>query len=165
MQYISGWKKPKKKRKPSKAAKLKAQKKRGKKRYDRFLPTLKERAEEHRNNMTEAELYLWEILKTWTGQDRCEAQRILGYRIADFFLPCHNVVIEIDGLYHLRREQRLADRKREWEIKYKGRKLIRFTNDQVMNFRDEVIEAIKEYIAPKKFTYSLLLADWSRKGN
>jgi very-short-patch-repair endonuclease len=52
------------------------------------------------------------------------------YRIADFFLPERNLMIEIDGGYH----DPVADRRKDdWFLKARGIRTLRLTNEQVLN--------------------------------
>lgn len=52
------------------------------------------------------------------------------YRIVDFYLPDHNLVIEIDGPYHDAEE----DRRRDAQFTAaRGIRILRLTNEQVLN--------------------------------
>lgn len=52
------------------------------------------------------------------------------YRIVDFYLPDHHLIIEIDGPYHDAEEDRRRD---EWFTKVRGIPILRLTNKQVMS--------------------------------
>jgi very-short-patch-repair endonuclease len=73
-----------------------------------------------------------------------------GYRYADFFIPGINWVIEIDGEYHDVPEQQVRDGLRTDEIvKATGYKVVRFTNQQVMDDPVKIIDYILHGIREK----------------
>src|SRR5580698_3740948 len=97
------------------------------------------RAERLRNEMTEAELLLWErIRKNKFGGYRFRAQHPIGKFIVDFY--CHEALlaIEIDGDIHLNNIVAERDEGREIEIIKLGIKVVRFTNDEIYNDLDKV---------------------------
>lgn len=58
------------------------------------------------------------------------------YRIADFYLPDQNVIIEIDGLCH----DPIEDRRRDAQFEHaRGIRTIRLTNEQVLAGEFEAI--------------------------
>lgn len=59
----------------------------------------------------------------------------------DFFLPEHNLAIEIDGEYHNTKEQTAKDKQRDKNLLEMGIKTIRITNKQVLKGYN-IIEAI-----------------------
>ncbi len=106
-------------------------------------PIIFERAKAMRENMTQAERAVCEILKE---------KKILGLRfkpqhpidifIADFYCHQLKLVIEIDGGIHKSVDQREYDIGREAELENWGIKVIRFTNDEV----EKDIEQVKREI-------------------
>ncbi len=108
-------------------------------------PPLFEKARWLRENMTEAEKKLWNTL---------QKNRVCGYRfkpqhpidifIADFYCHKLKLVIEVDGGIHKSVEQKNYDIGREAEIENLGVKVIRFTNEEVMEDTREVIGKIIE---------------------
>jgi very-short-patch-repair endonuclease len=53
------------------------------------------------------------------------------YRIADFYLPDHNLIVEIDGGYH--QGQAAEDRKKDQAfLRERGIRTLRLTNEQVL---------------------------------
>lgn len=125
-----------------------------------FKALLKARATELRNNMTDAEMHLWEELKTWPEPYACSASKNLGMYIVDFVFMKQRIVVEIDGGYHLKPEQRIKDKFRTKALNHYGFKVVRFTNDDVLYNRTAVVEAIKDGVYPKttQYNYSVLLA-------
>lgn len=111
-----------------------------------FYALLKEKAREHRKNMTEAERALWECLKRWPRPYRFRRQHIIGDYIADFACLAAHLVIEVDGGYHFTDEQKKLDEMRSEFIARHGFRVIRFTNEQVIGSSDEVVSKIKEAI-------------------
>ena len=65
--------------------------------------------------------------------------------IVDFY--CHKYKLEIDGGYH--KTQVDYDEGRTSELERFGIRVIRFTNEEVMNDIDRVVEEIKQYILPQ----------------
>jgi very-short-patch-repair endonuclease len=107
-------------------------------------------AEVLRKNMTEAEKIIWEKLcKNQLGV-RIRRQHPVWKFIADFY--CHELklIIEIDGGIHLTSENKEYDISRDITLNELRIQIIRFTNDQVINETDMVIEEIKRTIAVLK---------------
>jgi very-short-patch-repair endonuclease len=110
------------------------------------------RAAELRRNMTKAEVLLWQELKN---------KKILGLTfrrqhpinmfIADFY--CHKamLVIEIDGSIHEVDGNKEKDQGREDEFEKFGITTIRFTNNEIYQKLDIVLEEI-ETICRRKIT-------------
>jgi len=96
-----------------------------------------------RDNMTRAEELLWENLKTkkLNNYKFRRQHPILSY-ITDFY--CHELrlVIEIDGGYHNDIEQVEYDKKRTDILNFNGIKIIRFTNNEVINDSQLVLHKI-----------------------
>lgn len=103
-------------------------------------------AEMLRKNMTVAEKIVWERLSNNQLGKRIRRQHPLHHYIADFY--CHELklVIEIDGGIHLLKENRSYDITRTTSLNEFGIQIIRFTNDQVINNVDQIIEEIKKKI-------------------
>ena len=62
----------------------------------------------------------------------------------DFVSLEFNLIIEVDGPYHTEQEQQQYDNGRTAQLESLGFKVLRFTNDQVLNQIDNVIETIKK---------------------
>lgn len=107
-------------------------------------PKIFRTAEELRNNMTEVETFLWEKLKRNQLGVRFKAQHPIERFIVDFYCHQAKLVIEIDGEIH--KFQQEYDFGREAEIEKYGIKIIRFSNEQVLNNLDEIIYTIKELL-------------------
>lgn len=113
--------------------------------YFRANPVTLETARLLRRRMTYSESLLWEKLK---GKQlmglRFRRQHPIDIFIVDFY--CHEVklVIEIDGEIHL--DQIEYDDGREADIEKYDIKIIRFTNDEVNNNIEDVIQKIESVI-------------------
>lgn len=108
-------------------------------------PILFEYARELRLNETEAEKVLWGYLgnKKINGL-RFRHQHPILYFIADFFCPGAKLIIEVDGGIHKLPVQFEYDRNRDNELMAYGLKVLRFTNEDVMNNIEDVIRKIAQ---------------------
>ena len=107
-------------------------------------------AERLRRDMTATEKILWDrVCKNQLGV-RIRRQHPVWKFIADFY--CHEVklVIEIDGGIHLRSENKEYDISRDIILKEFQIEILRFTNDEVNNQPDLVIEKIERTIETLK---------------
>jgi len=109
-------------------------------------PQIMEKATNLRHNMTEHESILWEFLcKNKVMGLKFRRQHPIYLFIVDFYCHLLKLVIEIDGDYHLRPEQKEYDYNRTGELENLGIKVIRFTNKQIENNKKAVKqEIIKE---------------------
>ena len=69
-------------------------------------------------------------------------QHPIGNYIADFY--CHQLkfVIEVDGYIHYRADIKKSDEERQRVLESEGIKVMRFTNQEIMKDRENVIEKI-----------------------
>ena len=107
-------------------------------------PDIFEKAKALRENMTDAELQLWSRINNNQLGVRFKPQHPIDIFIVDFYCHQHKLVIEIDGDVH--KFQQEYDMGRTAELERFDLKVIRFTNDEVINNIDKVINKIKEYI-------------------
>jgi very-short-patch-repair endonuclease len=107
-------------------------------------PHIFEKAKALRNNMTNAELLLWEKLK---GKQmlglRFRPQHPIDIFIADFYCHPIKLVIEVDGGIHKTEDQKEYDIGRTAELSYWEIKVIRFTNEEIENDIKQVIKKIE----------------------
>ena len=110
-------------------------------------PIIFELAEELRGRMTGAEKILWNVLRKNVWQLNFRRQHPISIYIADFY--CHNVklVIELDGGYHENKDVKIYDKTRENDIRGFGIKVLRFTNQEVINNIEGVLIEISNNIA------------------
>ena len=96
-----------------------------------------------RNNLTEAEKYLWYILRAENLGFKFRRQEPIGNYIVDFVCYPKKLIIEIDGGQHYENaDDRLRD---EW-LKSQGFTVLRFWNNEVLENRDGVVLKIMEYL-------------------
>ena len=134
---------------------------------------LKGFAKENRQFMTEAERALWMRLRGNALGHKFLRQHIIGDYIVDFLCRDAQVVIEVDGGYHkerqfqyksphtdffmqslptqgglegLIRNQVEEDRIRQEWLESVGYKVLRFTNEQILNNIDYALNIIKTTI-------------------
>ena len=100
---------------------------------------------ELRNNMTDAESRLWSTIRM-KQINSCQfyRQRIIGDYIVDFYCPRAKLVIEVDGGQHYSDDMAEVDRKRDDYLKNLGLKVLRFSNTEVLNNIEGVVESILE---------------------
>ncbi len=111
---------------------------------------IKEKVRYLRKNQTEAESLLWDKLRN---------RQVVGCRfirqypitmnyegksklfIADFYCAKKKLIIEVDGKIH--EQQKEQDELRTYLINTKGIKVVRFTNDEIINNINNVIIRLK----------------------
>ena len=101
------------------------------------------KAIELRKNETEAEKIIWEKLKNNKIKNlKFRRQHPISIYIADFYCHQLKLVIEIDGEYHWSKEQIIKDKERTDILNFNGLEIIRFTNNEVLNNINWVMEKI-----------------------
>ena len=104
-------------------------------------------AAELRKNMTDDELKLWDSLKqNQLNGYRFKPQHPIKSFIADFYCHKAKLIIEVDGLIHNTEERKEYDINRSHEFDHLGLKVIRFTNDEVINKTNWVLEQIAKHL-------------------
>jgi len=104
-----------------------------------------ERAKILRENMTEAELKMWERLKEKKLLNlRFRPQHPIDIFIADFYCHPLKLVVEIDGGIHLSHSNKSYDIGRDAELERWRLKVVRFTNQEVLNNTDQVLKKLEE---------------------
>jgi len=105
---------------------------------------LKDRAKEMRKEPTVAENILWQALRNNQIGYKIRRQHIIEGFIADFICIEKRLVIEVDGGIHQTKEQKEFDEYRTYIINDKGFRVIRYSNEDVINKTKTVVEDIKE---------------------
>jgi very-short-patch-repair endonuclease len=109
--------------------------------HKRTDPTTFYRAKELRRNTTPAERKLWSRLRNHQLNGLgFRRQHALGTFIVDFCCPQHRLTIEIDGDTH--DNQREYDQTRTDWLNSQGWKELRFTNRDVEQNLEQVLQAI-----------------------
>jgi imidazole glycerol-phosphate synthase subunit HisF len=101
-----------------------------------------ERAKKLRENMTGAEVVLWEYLRQHPLGYKFRRQHPVGIYIVDFYCHKLKLVKEVDGSIHGEPEVRDADIERQRQLELDGLKVMRFTNEEVLKKKEIVIEEI-----------------------
>ena len=107
---------------------------------------LKSHAQRMRRNPTDAERLLWKVLSEDKLGFRFRRQHIIGDFIVDFACLRYGLIIEIDGGYHACPEQQIQDEQRTVFLQSRGFQVIRFSNEEVLNDLDYVINSIKQQL-------------------
>ncbi len=110
--------------------------------HDGATPSVFRNAQKLRDNMTEPELKLWEFLKMKPMGYKFRRQHPIAGYVLDFYCHKLRLSIEIDGGYHMQKEQKEKDNERTKYLENLGISEIRFTNEQVLNDYDNTIEII-----------------------
>ena len=94
---------------------------------------LKNRARELREQNTNAEELLWELLRNRRlGDAKFRRNHQFGDYICDFYCHESKLVVECDGDAHNSTERRELDRKRDVYLKSQGLMVLRFENSRVL---------------------------------
>jgi very-short-patch-repair endonuclease len=99
--------------------------------------SLQLRALEMRKNPTEEEEYLWEELKDNKLDAHIRRQHVIDNFIADFISIKDKLIIEVDGEIH--NNQAEKDEERTKIFNQLGFRVLRFTNDEVINNIENVL--------------------------
>ena len=110
---------------------------------------LLEKAKEMRTNPTQAEVFLWEQLKSKKLDIKFRQQHLIDDFIVDFVCLTKLLIIEVDGKIH--ESQIEKDLERTKILENKGYKVIRFTNEEVIGNIDDVLFKIKEELQSQPF--------------
>ncbi len=93
--------------------------------------------------MTEAERLLWSKIRCRQLKGlQFYRQKIIGDYIVDFYCAKANLVIELDGGQHYNKEVQDKDRKRDKFLESLGLKVLRFSDREVFENIDAVMETI-----------------------
>ena len=105
------------------------------------------RAAELRRNMTDAESLVWAKLRNrQVCNQKFRRQHPINNFIADFYCHQKRLVVEIDGGIHSIPEQHERDQGRTYMMNQLDLEVLRFTNDEVYDNIDGVIETIRRTI-------------------
>ena len=105
------------------------------------------RAKELRKQQTDAEMLLWNALRShrFSGL-KFRRQHPVKWFIADFYCQEVKLIIEVDGGIHATPDQSAYDAGRTAEIEELGLKIIRFTNEEILTNLEFVLQKIEETI-------------------
>ena len=110
-----------------------------------YNPNLKYISRRLRKGMTESEQVLWlQLRRRQLLGVQFYRQKPVGNYVVDFYAPKAKLVIEVDGSQHLDAGHAQKDARRDEYLASQGLKVLRFTNLQVLQERDAVLEFIFE---------------------
>lgn len=112
------------------------------------------RARQLRREATTAESLLWELLRDRRLLGRkFRRQHPIGQFIADFFCDDARLIIEIDGAVHREPTQQERDRLREEILREHGFAILRFTNEQIFDHTEQVLQEIAAYVTAHSYEH------------
>ena len=110
-------------------------------------PEIFARAKELRKNMTPAEKMLWQRLRNYQLDGfYFRRQHPIKYFIADFYCAKADLIVEVDGGVHNDPDAQEWDINRTAELEKSGITVIRFTNEEVFNDIEGVIQKIRQQL-------------------
>jgi len=97
-----------------------------------------------RNNPTSAEEILWERLRNNQIEGvHFRRQHPFDRYAPDFYANSIKLVIELDGNIHKEKSVKFTDEERELNLRLHSLYILRYTNEDVYNFEDAVVEDIR----------------------
>ena len=106
----------------------------------RYLEELRELVIKNRKNPTKAEDKMWRFLRKNKYGYKFIRQKPVFRFILDFYCRKLLLAIEIDGESHIKRKN--YDQARDLYLKSVNIRTVRFTNDEVLNNFDKVLEKL-----------------------
>ena len=104
-------------------------------------------ARQLRKEQTHAEALLWRLLRNRQLLGfKFRRQHQFGDYVADFYCHEAQLVIECDGLVHDGNERWQHDQARDAYLIGHGLRVLRFTNEQVLQDTERIIEEISKYL-------------------
>ncbi len=100
------------------------------------------RRKDLRNKSTSEEILLWLRLRNFQLGFKFRRQHSIGGYIVDFYCPSKKLIIEVDGPEHLIKENKEYDEVRTKFFEGLDIKVLRFTNGEINNNIDRVIQKI-----------------------
>ena len=108
------------------------------------IPNLTGIARILRNNLTEAEKYLWYMLRSKNLKGlKFRRQQPIGKYIVDFVCFENKLIIEVDGGQHA--TDNLSDTIRDKWLGNHGFHVLRFWNNEILENRSAVLEKIRGF--------------------
>ncbi len=126
----------------------------------------KYRRQELRRLSTKAEIVFWDAVRSKKLGFKVRRQYGIGPYILDFYLPQSQIAIEIDGDIHIKKEVSDRDRNKDVYLQENGIRVLRFTNESVINSLEIVINEIKEAVyskTPSVFPFKKGRTSWMDK--
>ncbi|RSK29937.1 endonuclease domain-containing protein [Hymenobacter metallilatus] len=112
----------------------------------RWKKHLKDYARANRQQPTEAESHLWQVLRNHKFGIRFRRQHAIQQFIVDFVCLEAWLIIEVDGSIHADASQVEYDGGRTHDLQEAGFLVLRFTNEQVLRNTPQVLQTIREHL-------------------
>ncbi|QMS92204.1 endonuclease domain-containing protein [Nostoc edaphicum CCNP1411] len=107
----------------------------------------KSKRQQLRNNMPPAERIVWAKIRGQQIEDcKFRRQYSIDAFVVDFYTPELKLAIEIDGESHYQDGIPEYDYERQAFLESKGTKVVRFTNQEIYQDLDGVLERIRQVI-------------------
>ena len=107
------------------------------------------RAKELRSDMTPAEKILWARLrKNQLNGLHFRRQQVIDGFMADFYCHAAGIVLELDGLIHLKQAD--YDQERDRVIAAHNLQVVRISNDEIMSNLDNLLPRIESLCRSRK---------------
>jgi len=101
-----------------------------------------------RQEVTDVERLLWSrVRRKQLAGYQFYRQKPIGPYIVDFYCSRKQLVIELDGGQHYSEEGEADDRERDAYLRAHGFRVLRFSNREVLDELDRVIEVIYRFLA------------------
>jgi very-short-patch-repair endonuclease len=108
---------------------------------------LTELARKLRKSQTSAEALLWQLLRNRQLLGfKFRRQHQFGDYVADFYCREAQLIVECDGSAHEPNEQWHHDQNRDAYMIAQGLRVLRFTNNRILNDTENVLEEIVDYL-------------------
>jgi very-short-patch-repair endonuclease len=101
-------------------------------------------ARHHRHFNTEAERVLWQHLRGGKLGFKFRRQHPIGSYIVDFYCHDCNLVVEADGLIHLKNDNPQYDRERTEFLSHLGLTVLRYSNSDILERTETVLSQIRK---------------------
>jgi len=105
-----------------------------------------------RRNSTPAEQKLWRYLRAGQLGTKFRRQYSVDVYVIDFYAPQWKLAIEVDGGFHFSDEAEDHDRERTVYLKSFGITVLRFTNRDVLDNVDAVVQRIEQMAPSRQIT-------------
>lgn len=100
-----------------------------------------------RENPTRAEELLWERLRNNQIEGiHFRRQHPFHRYVPDFYANTVKLVIELDGNIHEEKSVKFTDKDREFNLKLYSLNILRYSNEEVYNYEDDVVQNIRETV-------------------
>lgn len=110
-----------------------------------------------RNNLTEAERKLWQHLRMDQLGNRFYRQKIIDKYIVDFYCSQAKLVVEVDGGQHYGDVKTISkDSQRDRHLTKMNLQVLRFSNTEVLQNIEGVLEAISTAVKARQSPNPLL---------